>query len=329
MNEIKNCPPLKSDQLGNITDNDCGSELVNICDKLLSEQKTQMDMFADKLSNFDRKLSNMSAPGNVVSPPSPHSYSTNAQIPSSQMNTNTLFKSIQNPTDHLETYDPEFIDKATSDELYEYLNSLNSKFNKLKGRSVLTFGEQYPYVGGPKDNPDPIPGIINSIIDKINDKFPNSGINSCLINKYVGNSSSLPEHSDDEAVISPESKIFTVSVGKTCKVVFRDRCSKTEVDLSVEDGSLYVMSRSSQNLWSHRINKDTTPHEYDETDIRFSLTFRSLGQNCKQSTIILGDSNTKYLKFDDSKTSFGSKMPGCRIETFHINDINPTLCLGY
>ena len=331
LNEIQNYSS-KSPQCETTLNNDFGNELVNICDKLLSEQKSQMDMFADKLNDFERKLStNTSAPSNLMSPPPPpQSYSTNPQAHSPQVGSNTL-KGIKNPTDHVESYDPKFIDQPTTDELYEYLNCSNSKFIQLKGRSVLTLGERYPYVGAPKENPEPIPGIINSIIAKIEDKFPNSGINSCLINKYVGHSSSLPEHSDDEPIIRPESNIFTVSVGKTRKVLFRDRCSKNELDISVEGGSLYTMSRSSQNLWSHRIDKDVVTNEHDETEIRYSLTFRSLGQNWKGSTIILGDSNTKYLNFDDDggNSSFGSKMPGRKVTTYHINDINPTLCLGY
>ena len=51
---------------------------------------------------------------------------------------------------------------------------------------------------------------------------------------------------------------------------------------------------------------------------RYSITFRSVGKN---STIIIGDSNTKHLKFSTGqhreKGTFEYHMPGERVETFH------------
>ena len=232
-------------------------------------------------------------------------------------------------TSHYEKYDASFIEEDVSSNLHQYLDKLGPKFNKLKGRSVLTFGEPYPYVGAPKETPDPIPGIIQEIISKINEEYPDSDINSCLINKYTGSSSYLPVHSDDESVIEPESCIYTVSIGATNNIKFHNKLTRDTFDLSPKNGSLYVMSRQSQNFWSHEIVQNT---ELGETDVRYSLTFRSVGSVWKSSTVILGDSNTKYLKFSSDPTdkkSFGSKMPGCRIETFHIGDIEPLSCIGY
>ena len=62
---------------------------------------------------------------------------------------------------------------------------------------------------------------------------------------------------------------------------------------------------------------------------RYSLTLRSVGKNFKNSTIILGDSNTEKLHFGETRGTFGSKMPGKRCPTYHIGDMDPTACIGY
>lgn len=58
-----------------------------------------------------------------------------------------------------------------------------------------------------------------------------------------------------------------------------------------------------------------------------------LGKNVRNSTIILGESNTKHLKFSSGQLremgKFGLNMPGKRVETFHIQQIDEKQCLGY
>ena len=48
------------------------------------------------------------------------------------------------------------------------------------------------------------------------------GINSCLVNLYESKMAVLPEHSDKEGDINPLSSIFTLSLGATRTVLFRD-----------------------------------------------------------------------------------------------------------
>ena len=56
-------------------------------------------------------------------------------------------------------------------------------------------------------------------------------------------------------------------------------------------------------------------------------------QSFKNFTIILGDSNTKHLNFSggqrQEKGAFGYRLPGERIETFHIHDIDEKKCIGF
>ena len=86
------------------------------------------------------------------------------------------------------------------------------------------------------------------------------------------------------------------------------------------------MSRTSQDIYKHAINKDNT---WDETDIRISLTFRCVHWKNHNSTIVMGDSNTAHLKFDSVGASFGSSMPGEQVFAYTVKEIDPLKCLGY
>ena len=75
------------------------------------------------------------------------------------------------------------------------------------------------------------------------------------------------------------------------------------------EGSLYDMSMESQHHWSHRLIWPTSLLSEIPTSLsilnpgssRYSTTFRSVAKNYKNSTIIIGDSNTKHLKFSTGK----------------------------
>ena len=102
--------------------------------------------------------------------------------------------------------------------------------------------------------------------------------------------------------------------------------SQDEKTLDLTSKSLYIMSKASQNVWAHRID----PNIDSSTDVvRYSITLRSIIKNGSNSTIILGDSNTGCLHFGSAKGTFGAKMPGKRLEAYHIGDIDPIKCMGY
>ena len=145
------------------------------------------------------------------------------------------------------------------------------------------------------------------------------------MNRYVGSESFLVEHQDNEKHIRAGSNIFTVSLGSMSTLKFRDCCGDNEKTLSVEGDSLYVMSQPSQNYWRHRIDPAAVS---DPEFVRLSITLRSVHKSNRNSTIILGDSNTRFLEPTD-RSIFGKDMPGRRELTFHIRDIEPTLCAGY
>ncbi|KAL5263837.1 hypothetical protein ACHWQZ_G005045, partial [Mnemiopsis leidyi] len=63
---------------------------------------------------------------------------------------------------------------------------------------------------------------------------------------------------------------------------------------------------------------------------RYSITFRSVSHKNRNSTCIIGDSNTCGLKFGtDPKKSFGQWLPGKQVFTPVIEDIDPHVALGY
>ena len=96
--------------------------------------------------------------------------------------------------------------------------------------------------------------------------------------------------------------------------------------VTAEDRSLYIMSQPSQQLWKHRIDCDSSNNEGYS---RYSVTLRTVGAQYANSTVVLGDSNSKYMHFGTGRGTFGYELPGRRIETYHIKEIDPYSCIGY
>ena len=233
-----------------------------------------------------------------------------------------------NPTNHIEDYIEEFLTEEEVLETQEAHSQLN--FAKVNGREVASFGESYSYSGAPKNNVKEIPEHIQKLIDKLNQNqdYQDLNVNQVVVNKYTGSDSFLPEHSDNEASIKLQSKILIISIGSERNILFKDKHSGHEIGFNAISGSLYAMNQESQHHWTHRIDKEEAVQ-----DARYSITLRTVGSNFKNSTVILGDSNTKYLKFgtgqQGEKGTFGYRLPGKRVETFHIKDVDASQCIGY
>ena len=210
------------------------------------------------------------------------------------------------------------------------------KYEKEGGHGAAPFGQTYtykkPYQNYATDSvdhvPRPIPEIVMELIGSLLEEFPElAGINQCLINEFIGSECYLVEHEDNEGVICPLSSIFTWSMGDEAEILFNPKGHESEPQvLSPKDGSLYVMSRKSQDLWTHRIDKS---EERDDNFRRYSITLRTVGAQFRRSTVVIGDSNTEHLNFGTGPRSFGFNMPGQRIKAAKIADINPLDCTGY
>ena len=234
---------------------------------------------------------------------------------------------VSNSTKCFEESINDFVSPELSARLQDFLNNCN-KFeeNVENGHSVAMFGQPYHYNGSKHSNESTdIPSPITEVIELINQKFPEQKLNSCLVNKYTGPKSFLPRHSDNEANIEPGSMICTVSLGHSATIHFTESHGNGSHEHLAEPNSLYVMSRTSQAFWQHQIHRKSIP----ENEVRYSMTFRHISKNFSKSTIIIGDSNTRQLKFGTGKGTFGHNMPGKRIEALHITDIDPAECCGY
>ena len=224
---------------------------------------------------------------------------------------------------YISKHSEDFISKTNESELLDYCKTLN--FKPENGHGVCSFGEEYTYVNSKSERPKDIPAPIKALIDELVKECPDaSTINQCLINRYEGPESFLPRHCDNERTIAPNSHIYTFSIGTDSIISFSNLHPGEQRTLSTKGRSLYAFSRKSQAVWSHGIEKSA-----EFQGVRFSITLRTIGKRYNRSTIILGDSNTKNLKFGEGTGTFGFNMPGEQIYTPLIEDMDPWACVGY
>ncbi len=85
------------------------------------------------------------------------------------------------------------------------------------------------------------------------------------------------------------------------------------------------MTKKSQDFFQHAIEQGAIG-----PGVRYSLTFRSVSWKNRNSTLIVGDSNTGHLRFGTSKrNSFGELMPGQKSWAPTIDHIRPQDCISY
>ena len=140
----------------------------------------------------------------------------------------------KNPTNYIEGYQENFLSVDEISGLNTMLGTLT--FSQVNGRGVASYGEEYQYNGAPRAVSSEIPSSLKSTIAKINDdpQYKDEKINQVVINKYTG-TTHLPEHSDDEASIRPNSHIITLTLGE---VLPKDKVSQNEHKLELANGSL-------------------------------------------------------------------------------------------
>ena len=232
-------------------------------------------------------------------------------------------KSLQADIEYINSINPvshsieKFITEEQETKLCTFFEAL--EFKQESGHKTIAFGERYVYstASGKNELRKDIPEPLAEVITAIGAKYPDRIISSCLIN-YFEEDGSLPEHSDDEHSIDPESDIFTVSIGGDGTITYRRLHDNKETTHTACTRSLYVMSRESQNFWTHRIDKG-----HITGAPRYSLTFRTVSRRYKNSLLIIGDSNTKRYKFGEGKGTLGFWTPGRTEYTPKVEHINP------
>lgn len=304
-----------------------------------NEIRDLKELVQEKISNTDADLqalsTNVNELANKISQNSVHSRDHTP----SPMQPNTSSPHYQSaPTIHEDeptkscepftSYDAQAIQPEMKSNIINFIESCSSEFKAIgadESRDVLYFGEWgYRYSGGNHDA-NPIPQDLQNIIDDIIPMLPDPEvpINSCLISRYQDGSNYIAAHSDDEPVINPESSIITVSLGADRTMRFSRVNGSSTVDKKLNDGSIIVASRFSQDYWRHEILKNENSDE-----IRYSLTLRHIAPHFLNSTIILGDSNTEHIKFGSGVGKLGAWMPGKRIKAGHIGAIPEATQIG-
>jgi len=102
--------------------------------------------------------------------------------------------------------------------------------------------------------------------EKTGEKF-----NSCLLNLYHNGSEGMAWHSDGEQALKKNGAIASLTFGAERRFSFKHKGDKKTLSLTLENGSLLVMSGPTQSHWQHRLPPTKKPH-----GPRINLTFRTI-----------------------------------------------------
>ena len=234
---------------------------------------------------------------------------------------------LSNPTKHILEYEENFLDPDARLKISQFLDSCTG-FVKDGSMKTLNFGKtfnQSTRVNSKKEIPEPFRAVIYILHDKysIQDE---AKLNSVIINKFSGQHTKLPEHSTNDPSINPDSSIFTLSIGDSCPIVFRDKCTNATMDVNTTDNSIFIMSSKTQH---YRTRKIDTP-VISDSSVHHCITFRSVNRSKKNSTLIVGDSNTNhmYFSYEKSLSVLGRDIYGRRVQAFTIDEVEPINCIG-
>ena len=233
-----------------------------------------------------------------------------------------------------ECYKEDVIPHTVHEKVTKLMEEHVDDFTSVGGsREVLYFGEySYSYTGTKHDARE-TPLAIQELLDSIRPHLPdpNCWLNSCLVTRYKGAKSHIPLHRDDEPPIDPESVIVTASLGNQRTINFVNNAGDQHESLSLQDQSVYVMTRYSQDFWQHEISPMTPESESEPNDadsLRYSFTFRHISPHFINSTILVGDSNTQDVKFGKGVGTLGRWVPGKRVKAAIIEHIPPPHKIG-
>lgn len=179
-------------------------------------------------------------------------------------------------------YFPEFFTESQSSDLYGRLkNEINWKqepiwiFGKkvMQPRLTAMYGNpEIPYgYSGIKMIPDSWTDLLEKIKQPV-EKTVGIEFTHVLLNYYRDGSDSMGWHRDNEKELGPNPVIASVSFGESRDFQLRHYKSKThKTTVSLKNGSLLVMSGSTQHHWEHQL-----PKRKKISGGRINLTFRRI-----------------------------------------------------
>lgn len=183
------------------------------------------------------------------------------------------------PYDGSAWYIPGFVDESSADTYFTRLLSdtpWEHRHIVMFGRQVLQprlacwYGDLAYTYSGIRLEPRPWTTTLDELRTRCTAES-GSSFNSCLVNLYRDGRDSMGWHADDEPELGAEPVIASLSLGEVRRFRMRHRESRTVVDVSLEHGSLLVMSGVMQHRWVHEIPKTTRP-----VGQRINLTFRQI-----------------------------------------------------
>lgn len=139
-------------------------------------------------------------------------------------------------------------------------------------RKVAWYGDdrfEYKYSGIQK-----IASPWNDILLELKQKIElltNEQFNSCLLNLYHDGSEGMSWHTDAEKYLKKHGTIASLSFGAERKFSFKHKFTKKRIDITLENGSLLVMKKETQDHWLHAIPTSKKIHHS-----RINLTFRTI-----------------------------------------------------
>ena len=153
---------------------------------------------------------------------------------------------------------------------------------------------------GDVNNYAPIPDPLSAALEEIYSEFDGDYILNSVKVKCLeqGQDSYLGDFCFNEsAIINPESHILNISVRGPCTLSFIDLSTKDIVQKhACQHSSIHLMSRHSQNFYSHCIEKEVDPPK-----VHFSIAFKCVDQRYKRSTLLLGYSKVSRRNVDKDR----------------------------
>ncbi|MFC5814928.1 alpha-ketoglutarate-dependent dioxygenase AlkB family protein [Nonomuraea harbinensis] len=138
--------------------------------------------------------------------------------------------------------------------------------DRMRARRTASFGVPYNY-SGQHYEPMAMPPRIAAIAARVGE-FAGYPFNNCLANRYETGDNTMGFHQDSYEGLTPSSAIAIVSLGATRPLVFRSIDGAHRTELTLEHGSLLLMTQTTQRTWTHGVPRTSSAGR------RISLTFR-------------------------------------------------------
>lgn len=120
--------------------------------------------------------------------------------------------------------------------------------------------------------PEPWQPLLKKITTWVNRQL-NRQFNAVLLNLYRQGDEHMGWHSDDEPELGAMPEIASLSLGQSRRFDLRHRTEGHQLNLTLADGDLLLMTGDTQQHWQHRL-----PKQAKADSARINLTFRSIAK---------------------------------------------------